>query len=635
MKVNIGKNTLGDSDKMSLSLREYGRSTHNLSYAWRSTMGVGTLVPFMKIIGLPGDTFNIDLDHKVMTHPTVGPLFGSYKLQLDLFECPIRLYNAMLHNNALKIGLDMSKVKFPKSQIGTTQTGDKYFPTINRSALLNYLGLKAEKDDYWNIVPLLAYLDIFKNYYANKQEDDFYILAHGSKTINIYGWGESIEVTKPSGENRVFIKGLIGYRAETSLEEWGGTPKIKIRKKTTDPWIDFQPTTQSNTWKFKKDERGQYIKYLEYTGTPWQLNLEPGNYEVRPEVVATWSTETGNAPVSYKLEQIDDIREYILAQGKKAIRLNNATKSEVKLLDDMLGLNTGDKKIPSLINGGLILKTHMSDIFNNWINKEWIEGDNGISALTSIDTSGGSFTIDTFNLAKKVYEMLNRIAISGGTYKDWIETVYTTDYYFRAETPVYQGGASSMIEFQEVVSNSATTEEPLGTLAGRGVTTGKKGGKITIKVNEPCYIIGIASITPYVDYSQGNDWDLELETLNDLHKPQMDGIGYQDLLTTHMYADANKGAIGKQPAWINYMTNYNKTFGNFAAGGDEAFMVLNRIYTKDQGNHNINNATTYINPQMYNYIFAETSIDSSNFWVQIGCGFEARRVMSAKQIPTF
>ena len=61
-----------------------------------------------------GDTFNIDLDHKVMTHPTVGPLFGSYKLQLDLFECPIRLYNAMLHNNALKIGLDMSKVKFQK-----------------------------------------------------------------------------------------------------------------------------------------------------------------------------------------------------------------------------------------------------------------------------------------------------------------------------------------------------------------------------------------------------------------------------------------------------------------------------------------------------------------------------------------
>ena len=38
MKVNIGKNTLGDSNKMSVSLREYGRSTHNLSSAWRSSV---------------------------------------------------------------------------------------------------------------------------------------------------------------------------------------------------------------------------------------------------------------------------------------------------------------------------------------------------------------------------------------------------------------------------------------------------------------------------------------------------------------------------------------------------------------------------------------------------------------------
>ena len=42
------------------------------------------------------------------------------------------------------------------------------------------------------------------------------------------------------------------------------------------------------------------------------------------------------------------------------------------------------------------------------------------------------------------------------------------------------------IVFQEVVSNSAYGDEPLGTLAGRGVTTGRqKGGHIRIKVTEP------------------------------------------------------------------------------------------------------------------------------------------------------
>ena len=91
---------------------------------------------------------------------------------------------------------------------------------------------------------------------------------------------------------------------------------------------------------------------------------------------------------------------------------------------------------------------------------------------------------------------------------------------------------SSEIQFQEVVSNSATEEEPLGTLAGRGINVGKKGGDITVKVTEPCYLIGICSITPRVDYSQGNQWDTELKTMDDLHKPALDGIGYQDSINS-------------------------------------------------------------------------------------------------------
>ena len=68
--------------------------------------------------------------------------------------------------------------------------------------------------------------------------------------------------------------------------------------------------------------------------------------------------------------------------------------------------------------------------------------------------------------------MLNRIVVSGGTYRDWLETVYTGSNYFeRCETPIFEGGTSQEIVFQEVISNSASENEPLGTLAGRGVTT--------------------------------------------------------------------------------------------------------------------------------------------------------------------
>jgi hypothetical protein len=191
---SIGKNTLGGGNSMQVDLRTYNRSTHNLSYAWRSSMGVGTLVPCLKLIGLPGDTFDIDIDTKVLTHPTVGPLFGSYKLQIDIFTAPIRLYNAMLHNNALNVGLDISKVKLPTlTYVATNEKiDDSTHLTVSSSSILAYLGWRSSTVDKIatkkinNIVPLLAYLDIFKNYYANKQESNFYYLiksAYVNKTL--------------------------------------------------------------------------------------------------------------------------------------------------------------------------------------------------------------------------------------------------------------------------------------------------------------------------------------------------------------------------------------------------------------------------------------------------------------------
>ena len=204
---------------------------------------------------------------------------------------------------------------------------------------------------------------------------------------------------------------------------------------------------------------------------------------------------------------------------------------------------------------------------------------------------------------------------------------------------------SAEIQFQEVISNSASDKEPLGTLAGRGVTmNNKKGGKIKIKVTEPSFIIGICSITPRIDYIHGNEFYTELTNMDDLHKPALDGIGYQDSINTgraywddHIEATnkITKRSAGKTVAWINYMTAVNKCYGNFADNQSEAFMVLNRNYTmKNNGtNTEIEDLTTYIDPVKFNYVFADSNLDAMSFWVQIKKTITARRVMSAKQIP--
>lgn len=141
-----------------------------------------------------------------------------------------------------------------------------------------------------------------------------------------------------------------------------------------------------------------------------------------------------------------------------------------------------------------------------------------------------------------------------------------------------------------------------------------------------------------------------METMDDLHKPELDAIGFQDLLTDEMHAastarlcpTATPGVLanqevyssaGKQPAWIEYMTDQNECHGGFAVEAGEMFMTLNRQYELNPNTTNISDLTTYIDPAKYNYAFARTDLAAQNFWVNIGYKVSARRTMSAKLIP--
>ena len=238
--------------------------------------------------------------------------------------------------------------------------------------------------------------------------------------------------------------------------------------------------------------------------------------------------------------------------------------------------------------------------------------------------------------------MLNRVAITDGTYQAWREATYGVRSTTLPESPIFCGGMQSEIAFDEIVSNSATDEEPLGTLAGRGVATMYKSGRgLKIKCTEPCMVMALGSITPRIDYSQGNKWWTRLQNMDDFHKPTLDAIGFQELIaeeaaawsteTTENYQHTYQ-SLGKQPSWIEYTTDVNETYGEFAAGMPLAFMCLNRVYEENKDG-SIKNASTYIDPTIYNSIFAESRLSSQNFWVQVAFDVTARRVMSAKQIP--
>lgn len=652
----LGGDRLGSGKKMKVELHGYERSNHDLSYIFRSSISAGTLVPFMKKIALPGDTFDIDLQCDVKTHPTVGPLFGSFKAQLDIFQAPIRLYNSLLHNNMLGIGLDINQVKFPvielNSQILPDPTeADVNTSQVNPSSILAYLGIRGIGQlptgvpgplptRKFNAIPLLAYWEIYKQYYANKQETIGAVIHTETTSI--------ITITQVQAYNNSTDPDVV-------LAQVPASP-VPFVYNNAGQYMDITyPTTPADPSQilFNTLEHGQvsaqqlFLTWTDYGGFI-EAFYNVGKWGTT--TIITWdyinvNTPTNGKPqvVTFPLANIDEMRKQLLADSSTTTPFNINTPAVTPYT-----YLTNYSVRPNYLNTqeGLALKTYQSDLFNNWILTDWIDGTDGITNRTAVAIVGGQFTIDQLQLSKKVYDYLNRIAVSGGTYDDWLDVTYAHDRFTRAEMPMYMGGLSKELVFQEVVSNAGSGDQPLGTLGGRGTMSAKhKGGKVVIKVDEPSYIIGIVSLTPRIDYSQGNEWDVHLQTLDDLHKPALDEIGFQELITEQMaWWDTKWDSInskwiqnsaGKQPAWINYMTSVNQTYGNFAYPKNEMFMTLNRRYeyTDTLPYSNILDLTTYIDPSKYNFIFAETALDAQNFWCQIAVNIQARRKMSAKVMP--
>lgn len=679
MKKTLGGDRLRSENKMEVYLPNFGRSSHNVGKIIRTSQACGTIVPYWCQIGLDGTTFYIDITTKVKTLPTTGPVFGSFKHQIDVFVIPIRLYIAALHNNALGVGLNMSKVLLPCFQAMTANTSiyekDLNRGQINPSSLLSYLGIKgfgfSPVNQYRRRFPAifnLGYWDIVKNYYANKQEEDAYVITginHIWKTLSVGDgvtwlrkWSENSArpyAINPTSKDNYYIK--LEFEENIAPDEVN-----EIQLLTNDPEM---PTADSN----KLTRLGDNFVF-ERTD-PDALGLrEPKNpkkatnvyvYKVKKAIkIAYTAGQISESPItmpdnqkikliSFPLKNIDDERTAILAApSTSAYELDPKKMPHAAAIGSLKLPNhdrtkTYDSSNAWYSQAGLAVKTYLSDRFNNWLNTEWIDGTTGgINAITAVDVSDGKLTMDALILQKKIFNMLNRVAITDGTYQAWREATYGIRSATLPESPIFCGGMQSEIAFDEIVSNAATDEEPLGTLAGRGVATMYKSGRgLKIKCTEPSMIMALGSITPRIDYSQGNKWWTRLENMDDFHKPTLDAIGFQELIAEEAAAWSTEASgdyeyqyqsLGKQPSWIEYTTDVNETYGEFAAGMPLAFMCLNRVYEGD-GASTIENASTYIDPTIYNSIFAESRLSSQNFWVQVAFDVTARRVMSAKQIP--
>nr|UCS96106.1 MAG: major capsid protein [Microviridae sp.] len=161
-----------------------------LSRSNKFSSDAGHLYPILVEECLPGDSFSIRFDNDVKTYPLLSPLLGSFRQQVALFFIPTRLYVQAMDQNRLMF--NPSTVTYPvfsAGQVASSQDLSMFDTRVKKSSILDCLGYFAGSLEVGgttgegvllNAIPLIGYYDIFRNYFANTQEDDFYIMSSTS-----------------------------------------------------------------------------------------------------------------------------------------------------------------------------------------------------------------------------------------------------------------------------------------------------------------------------------------------------------------------------------------------------------------------------------------------------------------------
>ena len=137
----------------------------------------------------------------------------------------------------------MEQVKLPQIKVNirtlsdTPSNEEKQWIQVNPSCLLAYLGIRGyantpksgEKTVSKNALPILTYFDIVKNYYANTQEENFYMIG-GSPVFNVKIDGKDI----PNNDDIPSARGQISTTSTITLSPPVLTKEeVRLRVKTS------------------------------------------------------------------------------------------------------------------------------------------------------------------------------------------------------------------------------------------------------------------------------------------------------------------------------------------------------------------------------------------------------------------
>lgn len=210
-----------------------------------------------------------------------------------------------------------------------------------------------------------------------------------------------------------------------------------------------------------------------------------------------------------------------------------------------------------------------------------------LTALNKNQLKGLNFSLNAWRQLATLTVFRERMARTDGSYNEMIEAQFGHNPRWHGHKPTFCGGFRQPIVFSEVVQQSASGDTPLGTTAGRSVSSATNR-QITVSSDDYCDVMAVLVIRSDEFYNQGVDKLVSRLTQAEQYFPVMNNLNADATLNKELFInynnDVNNDVFNYQERFAYYKSKRNQVTGlmglPYSSGaGSITQYVKHRIFT--------------------------------------------------------
>lgn len=541
------------------------KSKFNLSHNASLTADMGKLIPFCVLDCLPGDSIRLKLQSFVRAQPMLAPLMHQVNLYTQYWFVPYRI-----------VWDDWTD--FITGGIGGYDTPT--FPTMlinsKTSSLADYFGIPITDTNTTlevNALPFRAYAEIWNTRYRDEDLQAEVGITKSSgrdfltnSDLLSCSWAKDYFTTaRPFTQRGSQISTPVLLQSNNAQTQMG-TCKVSVSglyPKYDAPLPDY---IQSITY----DTMHLYMKYYWF-----EQNLLPrGSINILLQ----------NGPIDIEhLGRVDGVetQKWTVHAGFDNGNIGLVYTATIKFIVDKMhefeGGAFGD--VPIRRNFDLTFNvTEQKSVDTATVNslldwtysQGWTEATNYTIDVGYYLSTGGmsaSLNIRDLRLSSALQRYQERSLEYGNRYEEFLQREFgVRPRDSRIQRPEYLGGGKSVLQISEVLQTAEGNNTGVGTMRGHGVSTFSSRG-IRFRCPEHGLLIGLLSIRPHADYTQGLRKFWRKFSKLDYFVPELANIGMQEVFETELFANgtiANYDKLfGYVPRYEEYRHEPNRISGEF------------------------------------------------------------------------